>query len=322
MSVVSEARAALGSRKTKRRDLGATARRETKLGLLFVAPWIIGFLVFYLIPMVASLVFSFTEFDLSNPDTLTFVGLDNYIRLFNDPQVRKALGVTLKFMAIALPIGVVWPLLMALMLNMKRLWLKQLLRTLYYLPFIVPVVSVAYIWRGFLNNETGWLNRVLEEVFGLAQAPDWLASTTWIYPALVLVGLWGVGDAMIRLLAGLQNAPPALYEAARVDGAGPWRTFWNITLPMISPMLFYNLLLLTIGLFQYFLLAWILGGPNSNPSEATLFYNVYLYKQAFVYSKMGYGAALAWVLFFMALVVTVVLFGTQKYWVYYAVEEG
>jgi multiple sugar transport system permease protein len=211
---------------------------------------------------------------------------------------------------------------MALMLNMKRLWLKQLLRTLYYLPFIVPVVSVAYIWRGFLNNETGWLNRVLEEVFGLAQAPDWLASTTWIYPALVLVGLWGVGDAMIRLLAGLQNAPPALYEAARVDGAGPWRTFWNITLPMISPMLFYNLLLLTIGLFQYFLLAWILGGPNSNPSEATLFYNVYLYKQAFVYSKMGYGAALAWVLFFMALVVTVVLFGTQKYWVYYAVEEG
>jgi multiple sugar transport system permease protein len=182
------------------------------------------------------------------------------------------------------------------------------------------VVSVAYIWQGFLNTRTGWLNRFLELL--TIPGPEWLNSTTWIYSALILVGLWGVGDALIRTLAGLQNVPTELYEAVRVDGAGWFRTFWSITIPMISPMIFYNVLLLVIGLFQYFVLAWILGGPNSNPDESTLFYNVYLYKQAFVYSNMGYGSTLAWVLFLLALGVTIILFGTQKYWVYYAAEEG
>jgi multiple sugar transport system permease protein len=299
------------------------SRRETRLGLLFLSPWIIGLLAFYLIPMGASLVFSFTKFQLGTgaaTEGLRFVGFNNYLQLFRDPQVRKALSITLRFMLFALPVGVAWPVLLALMLNAKNLWAKQLFRTLYYLPYIVPVVSVAYIWQGFLNTRTGWLNRFLETLS--IPGPEWLNSTTWIYPALILVGLWGVGDALIRTLAGLQNVPKEFYEAARVDGAGWFRMFWGITVPMVSPMIFYNALLLVIGLFQYFTLAWILGGPNSNPSEATLFYNVYLYKQAFVYSNMGYGSTLAWVLFLLALVVTIVLFGTQKYWVYYAAEEG
>jgi multiple sugar transport system permease protein len=298
----------------------ALSRREIKWGLLFISPWIIGLLAFYLIPMGASLVLSFTNFQLGGTEELRFVGLANYAQLFRDPQVRQSLSITIRFMLIALPIGVLWPVLLAVMLNAKSLWAKQFLRTLYYLPFIVPVVSVAYIWRGFLNTQTGWLNRFLELL--TIPGPEWLNSTTWIYPALVLVGLWGVGDALIRTLAGLQNVPKEFYEAARVDGAGWFRTFWSITIPMVSPMIFYNMLLLVIGLFQYFVLAWILGGPNSNPDESTLFYNVYLYKQAFVYSNMGYGATLAWVLFLMALVVTIILFGTQKYWVYYAAEEG
>jgi ABC-type sugar transport system permease subunit len=220
---------------------------------------------------------------------------------------------------VATPIGVAWPVLLAVLLNAKNLWVKRILRTLYFMPSIVPVVSVAYIWQGFLNTQTGWLNRALGLV-GIP-GPEWLNSVTWIYPALILVGLWGVGDAMLRTLAGLQSVPSELHEAASMDGASPLRVLFNVTLPMISPMVFYNLLLMVIGLFQYFTLAWILGGPNSNPSESTLFYNVYLYKQAFVYSNMGYAATLAWVLFLMALAVTVVLFGTQKYWVYYAAER-
>ncbi len=305
------------------RKASALSRRETKWGLLFISPWIIGLLAFYLIPMGASLVLSFTDFQLgasTGTEGLRFIGFANYAQLFRDPQVRQSLSITLRFMIFALPIGVVWPIFLAAMLNAKSLWAKQLFRTLYYLPFIVPVVSVAYIWQGFLNTRTGWLNRFLELL--TIPGPEWLNSTTWIYPALVLVGLWGVGDALIRTLAGLQNVPTELYEAVRVDGAGWLRVFWNITIPMVSPMIFYNVLLLVIGLFQYFVLAWILGGPNSNPDESTLFYNVYLYKQAFVYSNMGYGSTLAWVLFLLALGVTIVLFGTQKYWVYYAAEEG
>jgi len=300
----------------RREKLGGLARREAWWGLVFIVPWILGFLIFYLLPMGASFVFSFMDFNLVNPDEMRFVGLLNYTRLFTDPQVHKSLLITLRFMIFAAPIGLAWPLLTAVLLNAKNLWAKRLFRTLYFLPSIIPVVSVAYIWQGFLNTQTGWLNRALEAV-GIP-GPEWLTSPAWIYHALIFAGLWGVGDSMLRTLAGLQSVPTEYYEAARVDGANQLHTFWNVTVPMISPMIFYNLVLLVIGLFQYFILAWILGGPQSNPAEATLFYNVYFYKQAFSYSNMGYGSTLAWVLFVMAMTVTIVLFGTQKYWVYYS----
>lgn len=303
-----------------REKLTGLARREARWGLLFLSPWILGFLVFYLLPMAAALVFSFTDLDLVHPEETSFVGLENYQHLFNDPQVGKSLWITVHFLIIATPIGVGWPLILAVLLNSKRLWGKQFLRTLFFLPNIVPIVSVAYIWNGFLNTQTGWLNKFLEALW--LPGPEWLNSTTWIYPALLLVGLWGVGDPMLRTLAGLQSVPTEFYEAARVDGANALNTLWNITLPMVSPMIFYNLLLLIIGLFQYFILAWIIGGPQSNPAESTLFFNVYLYKTAFAYSNMGYAATLGWVLFFLVMVVTIVLFGTQKYWVYYAGEDG
>ncbi len=319
MSMFAEMSSAWKARKAGRETLGSLARREARWGLVFLSPWLFGFLVFYLVPMVASLVFSFTDFDITQPGRPSFIGLANYARLFSDPQVRKSLWITLRFMFVAAPIGVVWPLFLAALLNARSLGAKQFFRTLYYLPYIVPVVSVAYIWRGFLNTETGWMNRALA-VVGI-RGPDWLNSVQWIYVTLILVGLWGVGDSMLRLLGGMQTVPTEYYEAARVDGANAWYTFWHITLPLISPMVFYNLILLVVGLFQYFALAWILGGPNSNPNEATLFYNVYLYKQAFVYSNMGYASTLAWILLFMALSVTLVLFGTARYWVYYAAEK-
>lgn len=322
MSMFAEISLAWKAKRPGREKLGSLARREARWGVIFLSPWLFGFLVFYLVPMAASLVFSFTSFDITQPGGPRFIGLANYAQLFRDPQVRKSLTITLRFMFVAAPIGVLWPLALAVLLNAKSLWAKQLFRTLYYLPYIVPVVSVAYIWQGFLNTETGWMNRALEALRLCGpNCPNWLNSVRWIYITLLLVGLWGVGDSMLRLLGGMQTVPTEYYEAARVDGANAWYTFWHITLPLISPMLFYNLILLVIGLFQYFVLAWILGGPTSNPNEATLFYNVYLYKQAFVYSNMGYASTLAWVLLVLALGVTLVLFGTAKYWVYYAAEK-
>lgn len=319
MSMFAEMSSAWRARRAARERPGKLARREARWGLIFLSPWLFGFLVFYLLPMVASLIFSFTSFDITRPGGPRFIGLGNYAQFLRDPQVRKSLVITLRFMFLAAPVGLLWPLFLAVLLNARSLWAKQFFRTFYYLPYIVPVVSVAYIWRGFLNTETGWMNRALG-VVGI-RGPDWLNSVQWIYVTLILVGLWGVGDSLLRLLGGMQTVPTEYYEAARVDGANAWCTFWHITFPMISPMLFYNLILLVVGLFQYFALAWILGGPNSNPNEATLFYNVYLYKQAFVYSNMGYASTLAWVLLLLALSVTLVLFGTARYWVYYTAEK-
>ncbi len=298
----------------------ASARREARWGLLFLSPWIIGFFLFTLIPMVASLIFSFTDFNLLHPDEIHFVGLKNYRHLFHDPLVKQSLLVTLRFILISVPVGLLFPLLLSTLLNAKSLKGKPFLRTLFYMPYIVPMISAAYIWRGFLGTTDGWLNK------GLAllsiKGPDWWNSPQWIYPALVLAGLWGVGNAMLTMLASMQAVPTELYEAAKVDGANPLHTFRHITLPMISPVLFYNLVLILIGTFQYFLLPWVIKGPNGDPGGATMFYNLYLFKTAFPYSDMGYGSTLAWVLFFIILLVTVFLFGTAKYWVYYPTEEA
>lgn len=294
-------------------------RREAAWGFLFLSPWFIGFLVFYLIPMGASLVFSFTDFNLNRPEAINFIGLKNYRLLFQDPLVRRSLWITIRFMLFSVPISIIVPLLLAALLNAKQLPLKRFFRTFFYMPTIVPLISAVYIWGGFLNARTGWLNRFLA-VLGI-DGPDWLNSVTWVYPALIIIGLWGIGNAMLTMLAGMQGIPTELYEAAKVDGAGPVRTFFHITIPMITPVIFYNLVLSVIGHFQYFLIPWVLLGPNGNPGGATMFFNMYLFKTAFVYVNMGYGATLAWVLFVIALITTIVLFGTAKYWVYYAAGE-
>lgn len=295
-------------------------RQQETWGWIFLSPWIFGFFVFTALPMVASLIFSFTNFQLTHPEDISFVGLSNYARLRTDPRVTESLWATLKFSAIALPLALSLPVGLAALLNSRHLLGKTVFRTLFYMPYIVPVVSAVYIWSGVLNPETGWINRILEEFLGIS-GPDWLNSTTWIYPALNIIGLWGIGNAMLYTLAAMQGVPTELYEAARVDGAG-WRSsFRHITLPMISPVIFYNLVLSVIGLFRYFEIPYILKQGTGNPAGATMFFNIHLYKTAFTYQDMGYGATLAWLLFALAFAATLLLFLSARYWVYYAAGE-
>jgi multiple sugar transport system permease protein len=288
-------------------------------GYLFISPFIVGILGFTLIPTVATLVMSFTNFTLSGAPT-SFIGVTNYQRLFRDSQIWSSLLVTVRFAAIALPVGLILPLGLALMLNSKSLRAKSLFRTLFYFPYIVPFVAAIFVWGALLNAETGWINQFLRWV-GVANPPNWLNSVVWIYPALVILGLWGIGNAMLIFLASLQGVPTELYNAAEIDGAGWWQSMWNVTLPMISPVIFYNLTLSIVGLFQYFTVPLVLNQGTGAPGGTTMFYNLYLYKVFFTYQNMAYGATMAWLLFVIILVVTLVLFRTSRYWVYYAAEN-
>ncbi|MFQ6100336.1 MAG: carbohydrate ABC transporter permease [Anaerolineae bacterium] len=299
--------------------LSKLARNEARWGLLFLSPWIIGFLLWTFFPMVASLVLSFTNYDLLHAEETRWVGLDNYVQFFSDPLVRTSSLVSLRFALIAVPVGIMQPIVMAALLNAKLLQGKRIFMTLFYMPNIVPLVSAIYIWQGMMNTRLGWINLALESV-GI-NGPDWLNSTIWIYPALILIGLWGVGDMLLYHLAAMQGIPTALYEAARVDGAGWLASFRHITLPMITPVIFYNLVLSFIGIFQYFIIPFVLTGGTGRPGDMTKFYAMQLYKEAFVYRHMGYAATMSWMLFVVVMIVTLVLFSTAKYWVYYAGAE-
>jgi ABC-type sugar transport system permease subunit len=315
---------ARASQSQARRKRSPLARHERNWGLIFLSPWIIGFLIFFLLPMAASLIFSFTNFNLIEPENITFAGLDNWRRLFTDANVRLSVGVTLRFMLISVPVALILPLLFALLLNSQYLRGKRLFRTLFYLPQMIPLVAGTLIWQGTLNTQSGWLNRILESVFGISPGPNWLQSADLVIPTLTLIILWGVGNTMIIFLTGIQNVPTELYEAARVDGAGAVRSFFVITIPLISPVIFYNLVLAIIGGFQEFLRPLILYGDTNGagPSNASLFYMVNLYREAFVYFQMGYASALAWAMFIAALLVTIALFASAKRWVYYAGGEA
>jgi multiple sugar transport system permease protein len=282
------------------------------------------------LPIIASLIFSFTNMRITdgimNPPT--FVGLENYIRMFKDPLVWStsstpgSLWVTIRFGLLALPVGIFVPLGLALLMNSKHLIGQNFFRTAFYMPFIVPFVAAIFLWGGMLNPESGWINRALVEL-GVPKemTPDWANSTTWVYPTYIIMGIWGIGNAMLIFISGLQGVPTELYDAAKVDGANGWKAFWNVTFPMISPVIFYNLTLSIVGLFQYFLVPLVVNSGTGRPGGTTMFYNLYLYKTFFTYQQISYGSTLAWFLFLVILVVTVVLFGTAKYWVYYAGES-
>lgn len=317
------------------RKLPPIARREMRIGLVFIAPWIFGFLAFTLLPMIATLIFSFL--DLSITDGIfsapKWVGFANYAHLLKDPQAGvnpqfwfssktpSSLIITIKFALFALPVGIFAPLGLAMLMNNKNLKGQFIFRTLFYMPYIVPFVASVFLWGGMLNTETGWINRSLE-FMGVPNEnlPQWANDVNWVYPTYVIMGIWGIGNAMLIMLAGLQGVPTELYDAAKVDGAGAWTTFWNITFPMISPVIFYNLVLNIVGLFQYFLVPLVVNNGTGRPGGATLFYNLYLYKTFFTFQNMSYGSTLAWFLFVVIMVVTIVLFATSKYWVYYAGE--
>jgi multiple sugar transport system permease protein len=296
------------------------AGREALWGIVFVGPWIAGFLLFTIGPLIASFVLSFTDFNLVRPEAVRFVGFENYARLPADPLVVQGLVVTVKFALIAVPVTMLASLGAAVLVNSRQLFGRNVFRTLFYMPIQIPLVASTLVWISFLNTETGWLNKLLELV-GLT-GPDWINNATWVYPALTLIGLWGIGNFMLTNLAGLQAVPTELYEAARIDGAGPWRTFRRITIPLMSPILLYNLVISLITTFQYFTQAYVLTNGRGDPNNATLFINLDLFREAFVNNHMGYASAIGWLLFVIVLVLTLVLFVFTRRRVYYAGGEG
>lgn len=313
------------------RAMTALKRREMRDGLLYISPWLIGFLLFTLLPMLASLIFSFMDLRITDGITNApkFVGLDNYAQLFRDPQIwslksgtRGSLWITIYFGLISLPVGLLLPLGLALLMNSPYLKGKMAMRSLFYMPYIIPFVAAVFLWGGMLNPESGWINRALISL-GVPResTPNWANDINWVYPTYVIMGIWGIGNAMLIFLAGLQGVPTDLYDAAKVDGANGWQTFWKVTFPMISPVVFYNLVLGVVFLFQYFLVPLVVNQGTGRPGGATMFFNLYLYKTFFTFQNMSYGATMAWLLFFLILIVTVFLFWSAKYWVYYAGEK-
>jgi multiple sugar transport system permease protein len=290
-------------------------RRAALWGYLLIAPWLIGLLVFTLGPMLYSLGLSFTNATLTAPESTRYVGGSNWAHLFTDPEVKQSLLVTLKYLLIAVPVSLAAPLGLAVLLNSKKLLARPLFLTLFYAPQIVPTVAVALMWTGFLNPDG-----LLAQGFGRLglSSPEWFTDPRWVMPALILIGLMGVGNTMILLLAGLQGVPKELIEAATLDGAGAGRVFWNIILPMLSPILFYNLVLAVIGAFQYFTTAYLIFLGQGGPENAGFFYMTKLYKEGFVYFNMGYASTLAWAMLIVCMLVTAALFGSSKRWVYYA----
>ena len=289
--------------------------REALEGYLLVAPAVIGFLLFTLFPMLASFGLSLTEYDLlSSPE---WIGLDNYRRMIDDELFWHSLRVTGTYALVALPVGLVLALAIALLLNQNvpgiTVW-----RTLYVLPSVLSGVAVAVLWRWLFNAEFGLLNVLLDSV-GI-RGPDWLGTTEWALPALILVGLWGVGGSMLVYLGGLQGIPTELYEAIEVDGGNAWHKFRNVTLPMLSPIILFNLVVGLIYTFQFFAEPAVL--TQGGPENATLVYMLYLYRNAFEYLEMGYASALAWTLFLLVLVLTLAIFRTTPMWVHYESGRG
>jgi len=294
------------------------ARREALFGYLFISPWIAGFLLLTLVPVVATFVFTFLNLRLNQQQPVRFVGLDNYAELLNDPRAWDSLFVTLKFAAIALPVGLILPFALAMLLNSRNLRGKRGIQAAFFMPYIIPFVAALFAWGSMLNGEQGWLNGMLEWV-GI-QGPDWLNDPSWIYPGLVVIGLWGIGSAIIINIAGLQNVPTELYDAARVDGAGFWGSLRHVTIPLMSPVIFYSLVLGLVGVLQYFLVPLVLNSGTGRPAGTTYFFNIYIYNTFFSFGNMSYGATLAWTLFVVILASTLLLFWSARYWVYYAGE--
>jgi ABC-type sugar transport system permease subunit len=299
--------------------LSPLARREARQGYLFILPWIIGFLAFTAFPMIATFVFTFLNITLAQEQPLRFVGLDNYVRLFGDSAVWDSLGVTFRFAILWLPFTIIVPFLIALGLNSIYVRGAGLFRTLFFLPYVVPFVAGVLVWNQMLSD-TGWLNNALR-FLGWQNPPAWLYDINAIYPGLVLMGVWGIGAGIIINLAGLRGIPTELYEAARMDGAGWWAQLRNVTIPMMSPILFYTLILGVVEVLQYFLVPLVLKNGTGEPGGATLFYNLVLYKTFFTYQQMSYGATMAWLLFLITLVISLVLFAFSRRWVYYAGER-
>lgn len=301
------------NRTTPRRPHFSRSSRRVLLGLFFVSPWLLGLIVFTLYPIVASAVLSFASYDVLTPPR--WIGLDNYTNLFQDNLFWISLGNTLFYTVLAVPLGLATGLALALLLN-QRVGGIALFRTLFFIPSIVPLIASAILWLTVLAPQGGLINTVLGAL-ALPQ-PGWLASESWSKPALILMGLWGSGGTMIIYLASLQGIPQHLYEAAEVDGATPWRKFWSITVPLLTPSTLLLAISGVIATFQYFTQAYVM--TSGGPLNSTLFYALYLFQNAFSYFKMGYASAMAWILFLIVMAASAAILISSRRWVYYEAE--
>ncbi len=291
------------------------ARREALDCYVFISPAIIGLFAFMLGPIAASAYFSFTEYDILG--TPKWVGLDNYVKLLHDPLFWQSLKVTLVYAVVSVPLGLVVSLFLAVLLN-QNLKGIFIFRTIYYLPSVISGVAVALLWRWIFNPDFGVMNWFLGKL-GI-EGPKWLYDENWALFAIIIMSLWGVGGSMLIYLAGLQSIPTEMYEAAEIDGANRRTQFLYITVPMLSPVIFFNLVMGIIGALQVFTEGYVMtsGGPNNS----TLFSVLYLYRNAFDYLQMGYASALAWVLFIIIFFFTLLVFKSSPMWVYYEENRG
>ncbi len=301
-------------------------RHELYLGLFFVSPYLIGFLGLALVPLVASFCFSFAEYDIFNWPR--WIGLDNFRQLAQDPLFWKSLKNTAFYTVFAVPLGMTVAFALALLLNRKMV-IRPVFRTIFFLPSIVPLVAASVLWVWVFNSQYGYLNWALQPLCNLlnlipgvhAMPPNWLQSQVWAKPALVIMSGWGVGGTMVLYLAALQDVPQSLYEVADLDGATAFRKVWHVTLPMISPILFFTLVMGMIGALQVFTQAYIMT-KGGEPGGATLFYCLYLFKNAFEYFRLGYASAMAWILFAIIGVLTAIIFRATGRFIHYEGGTG
>jgi multiple sugar transport system permease protein len=291
--------------------LGAIERRNLRLGLFFVSPWLFGLVAFYLYPIASSLYYSFTDYNVIRPPTWT--GLTNYQLIFSDPLFVTALENTLFMVVVGIPIYTVVDIAVAVLLNTKVPG-QPFFRAVVFLPTLIPVVVLSILWDRLLDPQAGLVNSLLGDLS--INGPGWFASPDWAKPGFILMTLWGTGNAVVIYLAGLQNVDHTLYEAADVDGANWWHKIWHVTLPSLSPVILFNVILAIIASFQFFTQAFII--TNGGPINATLFYSLYLYQNAFAYLHMGYASGLAWILLVISLGLTVLVLRSSARWVYYA----
>jgi multiple sugar transport system permease protein len=289
-------------------------RREAMHAYVFMSPVIIGLLLFTLGPVLVSLGLSFTEYNLlSDPK---WIGVENYIKMYGEKLFWQSLRVSAIYSVVSVPLGLVLALFLAILLNQKIRGM-YVFRAVYYLPTVISGVGVAMLWRWIFNGQYGVINTLLQNV-GI-KGPNWLIDENWALTALIITSIWGVGGTMLIFLAGLQGIPQELMEAAEIDGAGRWQQFRHVTMPLISHVTFFNLVLGIIGALQVFTDAYVI--TNGGPNNATMFISVYLYRHAFFYLNFGYSAALAWVLFVIVMVLTLLVFRSSPMWVFYESER-
>ena len=300
-------------RKTKS---SATERRNLRNGLLFCSPVIIGLATFTLYPVCASLYYSFCNYPMLKPPV--WVGLANYQTLFHDPVFYKSLGNTAYFAALATPLGIITAFFMALLLNQKVKGMA-VFRTMFFVPSIVPMVAGVVLWLWLLKSDGGLINTILGALH--LPTPGWMSDPAWSKPALILMSLWGVGGWMLIYLAGLQDVPVDLYEAAEIDGASPLQRMLHITIPFLSQHLFFTLIMGFIGAMGYFTQAFVMTSGKGGPVDSTRFFSLYLFQNALMYWKMGYACAMAWILFILVLLFTLFLFKTSARFVHYGGEK-